>query len=408
MSRKTTNSIALALTASAAALLAPLQASAQYKGPPIKIGVLNDQSSLYADIAGPGGVIAAKLAVEDFGAAAKGMQVEVIGADHQNKADVGAGIARRWWETENVDLVTDVGTSSVGLAVNEVARTLGKAYINTGSATSDLTGKACAPTTIHMTYDTWMLANGTGRAITKQGGKSWFFVTADYAFGHALERDTSEVVKANGGTVVGSIKAPLNTQDFSSFMIQAQASKAQVIGLANAGGDTVNSIRTAGEFGITKNQMLAGLLVFLPDIHALGLKTTQGLTFTTPWYWDLNDATRAFAKKVAAANNGKYPTFNQAGNYSAVYNYLRAVEALGSPKDGKAVIDKMKEIGADDKLFGKWPIRADGRAIHNAYLVQVKKPEESRYPYDYYKVLETIPAEQAFRPMKDGNCPLVK
>ena len=398
-----------ALAAGVSLLALSSTASAQYKGPPIKIGVLNDMSSLYADIAGPGGVAAARLAVEDFGAEKKGMKVEIVFADHQNKPDVGSGIARRWWDTENVDLITDVGTSSVGLAVNEVARTLGKAYINTGSATSDLTGKACAPTTIHMTYDTWMLAHGTGTAIVKQGGKSWFFVTADYAFGHALERDTSEVVKANGGTVLGSVKAPLNAPDFSSFMLQAQGSKAQVIGLANAGGDTVNAIKTAGEFGITRaGQILAGLLVFLPDIHALGLKIAQGLTFTTPWYWDLNDDTRAFAKKVAAANNGKYPSFNQAGNYSAVYNYLRAVEALGSPKDGKAVIDKMKEIGADDKLFGKGPIRADGRAIHPAYLVQVKKPEESKYAYDYYKVLATIPADEAFRPMKDGNCPLVK
>lgn len=408
MNAKNKNATVLALTVGAAVMTAPFQASAEYKGPPIKIGVLNDQSSLYADIAGPGGVIAAQLAVEDFGAAKKGMKVEIISADHQNKADIGAGIARRWWDQEGVDLITDVGTSSVGLAVNEVARTMGKAYINTGSATSDLTGKACAPTTIHMTYDTWMLAHGTGTAIVKQGGKSWFFVTADYAFGHALERDTAAVVKANGGTVLGDVKAPLNTQDFSSFMVQAQASKAQVIGLANAGGDTVNAIKTAGEFGITKTQMLAGLLVFLPDIHALGLKTTQGLTFTTPWYWDLNDDTRAFAKKVAAANKGKYATFNQAGNYSAVYNYLRAVEAVGSPKDGKAIIAKMKEIGADDKLFGKGPIRADGRALHNVYLVQVKKPEESKYPYDYYKVLATIPANEAFRPLKDGGCPLVK
>jgi branched-chain amino acid transport system substrate-binding protein len=385
------------------------QAEAQYKGPPIKIGVMNDMSGPYADISGKGGLWAVKKAIEDFGAAAKGMQVEVVSADHQNKPDVGTTVSRKWYEADGVDLVIDVNTSSVGLAVNEVARSLGKAYVNVGSATSDLTGKSCSPTTVHWAYDTWMLANGTGSAIVKNGGDSWFFVTADYAFGLALERDTEAVVVANGGKVLGKVRAPFPTADFSSFLLQAQASKAKVIGLANAGADTINSIKTAGEFGITQGgQKLAGLLVFLSDIHALGLKTAQGLTFTTPWYHDTNDVNRAFAKEFAAGNDGKFPTFNHAGDYAATIHYLKAVEALGSAKDGKAVIDKMKEMPTDDKLYGKGTIRADGRKIHEVYLVEVKKPEESKAPYDYFKVVATIPADKAFRPLADGNCPLVK
>ena len=401
------NALILALTAGVAIVAAPLQASAEYKGPPIKIGVLNDQSSLYADIAGPGGVIAAKLAVEDFGAAAKGMKVEIISADHQNKADVGAGIARRWWDQEGVDLITDVGTSSVGLAVNEVARSMGKAYINTGSATSDLTGKACAPTTIHMTYDTWMLAHGTGTAIVKQGGKSWFFVTADYAFGHALERDTSAVVKANGGTVLGDVKAPLNTQDFSSFMVQAQASKAQVIGLANAGGDTVNAIKQASEFGITQaGQKLAALLMFVTDVHALGAQTAQGLSLTEAFYWDQNEASRAWSDRFEAQHGAK-PTMVHAGVYSATLHYLAAVEALGSAEDGAAVAGKMKEGSFDDPLFGKSQVRGDGRGIHDMYLYEVKAPDASDGEWDLYELKATIAGEDAFLPMLD-ECDFTK
>ncbi len=401
----------LSLATAAAAVLAAAgqPASAQYKGDPIKIGVMNDMAGAYADIGGKGSVWAAKKAVEDFGAAAKGMKVEVVSADHQNKPDVGASIAGKWLEADGVDMITDVNTSSVGLAVNEVTAKLNKAYVNVGSATSDLSGKACKATTVHWIYDTWMLANGTGSAIVKQGGDSWFFITADYAFGHALEKDTAAVVAANGGKVVGQIRAPFPTADFSSFMLQAQASKAKVIGLANAGTDTINSIKTAGEFGITQSgQQLAGLLVFLSDVHSLGLKTAQGLTFTDPWYWDTSDANRAFAKEFAAANDGKYPTYDHAGVYSATIHYLRAVEALGSAKDGKAVIDKMKAMETDDKLMGKGTIRADGRKTHPVNLVQVKKPEESKYPYDYYKIVATIPADKAFRPMADGGCPLVK
>jgi branched-chain amino acid transport system substrate-binding protein len=384
-------------------------ASAQYKGDPIKIGVMNDMAGAYADIAGKGSVWAAKKAVEDYGAAAKGMKVEIVSADHQNKPDVGSALARKWLESDGVDMITDVNTSSVGLAVNEVTASLNKAYVNVGSATSDLSGKACKATTIHWIYDTWMLANGTGSAIVKNGGDSWFFITADYAFGHALEKDTAAVVTANGGKVLGAIRAPFPTADFSSFMLQAQTSKAKVIGLANAGADTINSIKTAGEFGITTSgQQLAGLLVFLSDVHSLGLKTAQGLTFTDAWYWDTSDANRAFAKEFAAGNDGKYPTYDHAGVYSAVTHYLKAVEALGNAKDGKAVIDKMKAMETDDKLMGKGSVRADGRKIHPVNLVQVKKPEESKYPYDYYKVLATIPADKAFRPMADGGCPLVK
>lgn len=395
--------------AMSALLSATGPAIAQYKGDPIKIGIMNDMAGAYADIAGKGSIWAAKKAIDDYGAAAKGMKVEVVSADHQNKPDVGTTIARKWLESDGVDMIADVNTSSVGLAVNEVTKTLNKAYINVGSATSDLTGKACAATTIHWVYDTWMLANGTGSAIVKQGGDTWFFITADYAFGHALERDTEAVVVKNGGKTLGRVRAPFPTADFSSFMLQAQTSKAKVIGLANAGADTINSIKTAGEFGITQaGQKLAGLLIFISDVHSLGLKTAQGLTFTTPWYWDMNDGSREFAKAFAAGNDGKYPTFDHAGVYSSVLHYLKAVEALGSAKDGKAVIDKMKSMETDDKLFGKGTIRADGRKIHPVFLAEVKKPEESKYAYDYYKILATIPADQAFRPMSEGGCPLVK
>lgn len=384
-------------------------ALAQYKGSTIKIGVLNDMSGPYADIAGMGSVWAAKKAIEDFGAAAKGMKVEVMFADHQNKPDVGSAIARKWIEAEGVDMIIDVPTSSVGLAVNDVVNSLNKTYVNVGSATSDLTGKACRDTTVHWVYDTWMLANGTGSAIVKNGGDSWFFITADYAFGHALEADTAAVVKANGGKVVGGVRAPFPTADFSSFLLQAQASKAKVIGLANAGADTINSIKQAGEFGIVESgQRLAGLLVFITDVHSLGLKVAHGLTFTDAWYWDTSDANRAWAKEYAAGNNGKYPSYTVAGVYSGTIHYLRALEALNGPKDGKAVVAKMKELPTDDKLFGKGTVRADGRKIHDVHLVEVKKPEESKYPYDYYKILATIPADKAFRPLNEGGCPLVK
>jgi len=383
-------------------------AQAQISDGVVKIGVLSDMSSLYADLDGNGSIVAAQMAAEDFGAAAKGIKVEIISADHQNKPDVGSAVARQWFDTDKVDLITGTTNSGVALAVNQVTKDKGKAFIVSGAASSDLTGKACSPNTIHWTYDTWMLANGTGSAIVKTGGDSWFFITADYAFGHALERDTEAVVLKSGGKVLGKVRAPLNTQDFSSYLLQAQASKSKIIGLANAGGDTRNSIKQAAEFGIVKGgQNLAGLLVFIQDVHAMGLNTAQGLIFTETFYWDMNDQTRAFTKRFVQRNKGIYPSMIHAGVYSGVLHYLKAIEALKSD-DGTKVIAKMKEMPTDDPLFGKGTVRADGRKIHPAYLFEVKKPSESKGEWDLYKTRATIPADQAFRPLKDGECPLVK
>ena len=391
-----------------AAALGAGAAQAQISDGIVKIGVLSDMSSLYTDIAGAGSVVAAKMAVEDSGIEKRGYKVEVVSADHLNKPDVGSSIARQWYDTDKVDVIVDVPTSSIALAINEITKEKKKVFLVSGAASSDLTGKACSPNTIHWTYDTWMLANGTGGAIVKTGGDTWYFLTADYAFGLALERDTEAVVLKSGGKVLGKVRHPLNAQDFSSYLLQAQASKAKVIGLANAGGDTTNAIKQAAEFGIVKGgQSLAGLLVFLSDVHALGLPTAQGLIVTNTFYWDTNDQTRAWAKRFAGLNGGKYPTMVHAGVYSAVTHYFKAVEALKSD-DGTKVVAKMKEMPTDDPLFGKGTIRADGRKIHPAYLVEVKKPSESKGPYDYYKVRTTIPADQAFRPMADGGCPLVK
>jgi branched-chain amino acid transport system substrate-binding protein len=396
------------LAAAAALAFAASGAQAQISGNVVKIGILNDQSSLYADLGGQGSVTAAKMAVEDFKAKEKGLNVEVIFADHQNKPDVGTQIANKWIDNEGVDVIVDTPNSGVALAVNEVVRAKNKVFINSGAASSDLTGAKCSPNTVHWTYDTWMLANGTGKAIVKTGGDTWFFITADYAFGHALERDTKAVVEKNGGKVLGDVKVPLNNQDFSSFLLQAQSSKAKIIGLANAGGDTINSIKQASEFGIIKGgQNLAGLLVFLSDVHGIGLDKAQGLILTETFYWDLNDSTRAWSKKFAAANGGKYPTMVQAGVYAGVLHYLKAVAAIKSD-DGAKVVEEMKKLPTDDPLFGKGEIRVDGRKIHNAYLFEVKKPSESKGPYDYYKLRATIPAAEAFRPLKDGGCSLVK
>ena len=382
-------------------------AQAQVSDNVIKIGVMNDQSGTYADLAGPGSVVAARMAVEDFGAAAKGMKVEILVGDHQNKPDVGANIARQWYDVDKVDMIVDVPTSSVVLAVNEVTKQKGKALIVSTGATSDLTGKACNANAIHWTYDTWMLANGTGSAIVKTGGDSWFFLTADYAFGHALEKDTEAVVLKNGGKVLGKVRHPFPSADFSSFLLQAQASKAKVIGLANAGADTTNAIKQGAEFGIVKGgQQFAGLLVFLTDVHSLGLNTAQGLLLTESFYWDLNDQTRAFSKRFGALHKGAMPTMAHAGVYSSVLHYLKAVEAAKTD-DGTKVVAKMKELPTDDPLFGKGVVRADGRKTHPVYLFEVKKPAESKGPWDYYKVRATIPADQAFRPLKDGGCPLV-
>jgi branched-chain amino acid transport system substrate-binding protein len=383
---------------------------AEYRGGTIRIGVLNDQSGLYADIAGTASVWVARKAVEDFGAAAKGMKVEILSGDHQNKPDIGLSIARHWFDVDKVDAIADVPTSSVALAVNEIIRDKNKVFLAVGPATSDLTGKACSPNTVHWIYDTWALANGTGNAIVKRGGDTWFFLTADYAFGHALETDTIAVVEKNGGKVLGKVRHPLNTADFSSFLLQAQASKAKVIGLANAGGDTINSIKQAAEFGIVKGgQSLAGLLVFSSDVNALGLPTAQGLALTETWYWDMNDTNRAWTKRwhEAGAAAGKYPTMIHAGVYAGILHYLKARLALGGDPDGKTITAKMKSMPTDDPLFGKGTVRADGRVIHPAYLFEVKKPAESKYPGDFYKLRATIPADEAFRPLGEGKCPLV-
>jgi len=396
-------------TTVAFAAVALFGTAAQAEDINVKLGVLNDMSSLYADISGPGSVIAAKLAVEDFNPAAHGMKVEIISADHQNKPDVGSNITRQWFDVDHVDAILDVPTSSVALAVSDVTREKNKVFLISGAASSDLTGPKCSPNSVHWTYDTWMLANGTGKALVKTGGDTWFFLTADYAFGHALEHDTAAVVTANGGKVLGAVDHPLNTQDFSSFLLQAQASKAKIIGLANAGGDTINSIKQGAEFGITAGgQQFAGLLVFVTDVQALGLKTAQGLVLTETWYWDMNDANRAWTKRwQAERQGGKFPSMVVAGVYSATLHYLKAVAALKSAADGKAVVNQMKAMPTDDPLFGKGYVRTDGRKIHPAYLFQVKKPEESKYAGDVYNLRATIPAEEAFRPMKDDNCPMV-
>ena len=378
--------------------------------PTFRVGVLNDQAGLYADIAGPGSVEAARMAVEDFQPEKHGFKVEVVAADHQNKADIGSAIARKWFDVEKVDVIADVPTSSVALAVSQIARDKDKAFLIASAGTSDLTGKACTPNNVHWTYDTWSLANGTARAVIASGGKSWYFLTADYAFGQALERDAAEIVKANGGTVVGQVRAPFQTPDFSSFLLQAQQSKADIIALANSGGDTINSLKQAQEFGVTAGgQKMAGLLVFLSDVHAMGLPIAKNLLLTEAFYWDLNDKTREWTKRFAPRNGGKYPTMNQAGTYASVLHWMKAIAAMDKEKahSGAAVVAQMKQLPTDDPLFGKGGIRADGRTIHDMYLFQVKTPQESKYPYDYYKLLSTVPGDKAFRPMADGGCPLV-
>ncbi|TAK41748.1 MAG: ABC transporter substrate-binding protein [Betaproteobacteria bacterium] len=396
------SSIAVGLALSAGA------AQAQISDGVIKIGVMNDQSGTYADLAGPGSVVAARMAVEDFGAAKKGMKVQILVADHQNKPDVGSSIARQWYDVDKVDMIMDVPTSSVVLAVNQVTKEKNKALIVSTGATSDLSGKACTPNSIHWTYDTWALANGTGSAIVKTGGDSWFFLTADYAFGHALEKDTEAVVLKGGGKVLGKVRHPFPSADFSSFLLQAQSSKAKIIGLANAGADTTNAIKQGAEFGIVKGgQQFAGLLVFLTDVHALGLDKAQGLLLTEAFYWDRTPETRAWSQRFGKLHKGAMPTMAQAGVYSATLHYLKAV-AAAKTDDGPKVIAQMKQMPSDDPVFGKGRVRQDGRHVHDMYLFEVKKPSESKGPWDYYKVRATIPAEQAFRPEKDGGCPLVK
>lgn len=377
----------------------------------VKIGVLTDMSGLYSDISGAGAVLATQMAVEDSGLREKGWKIDVISADHQLKPDVTAAIARQWADVENVDAYVDVVASSTALALNPIAVEKNRVHLNSGAATSALTGKSCTPNTVHWAYDTYEVANGTGKAVTKAGGDTWFFITADYAFGVALEGDTRAVVEKNGGKVVGGVKHPLNSSDFSSFLLQAQSSKAKIIGLANAGGDTTNAVKQAAEFGIVQGgQKLASLLLFITDVHSLGLKVANGLQLTESFYWDTNEGTRAFSKRFAARmKNGAMPSMVQAGDYASTLHYLKALEALGgNPHDGAKAVAKMKELPTDDALFGKGVVRADGRKIHPAYLFEVKKPEESKGPWDYYKLVTTIPAEEAFRPLSESDCPLIK
>jgi branched-chain amino acid transport system substrate-binding protein len=392
---------ALALCASAAV--------AQDKN--VKIGVLTDNSGLYSDLGGVGSTLAAQMAIEDSGLAAKGWKIDLISADHQNKPDIATTIARQWIDVEKVDILMDVLNSGVGLAVNNVVKEKNSIMINTGAATSDLTNAQCSPNTIHWVYDTYMLANSTGQALVKAGGDTWFFLTADYAFGAALERDTTAVIVKSGGKVLGSVKHPLNSSDFSSFLLQAQASKAKIVGMANAGGDTTNTIKQASEFGIVAGgQKLAGLLLFITDVHSLGLKVAQGLTFTETFYWDLNDGTRAFSKRFSERMKNKaMPSMVQAGVYSGLVHYFKTLEAMGgNVHDGIKIVDKMKSLPTDDPLFGKGTIRVDGRKITPAYLFEVKKPEESKGPWDYYKLIGTTPGDQAFRPLSESSCSLVK
>jgi branched-chain amino acid transport system substrate-binding protein len=374
----------------------------------VKLGVLNDRSGIYTDLSGEGSVVAARMAVQDFNAESKGIKVEIVSADHQNKPDIASTVASKWFDQENVDVILDVPTSSASLAVSQIARDKNKMLLVSGGGTADLTGSKCSPNTAHWTYDTWALANGTGSAMVKRGSDTWFFLTADYAFGQALERDASAVVTKNGGKVLGSVRHPFPGTDFSSFLLQAQSSGAKVIGLANAGGDTINSIKQAAEFGITQGgQSLAGLLVFISDVNALGLQAAQGLVLTEAFYWDLNNDTRAWSERFAKERNGTRPTMVHAGVYSSVMHYLKGVEATKG-KDSKAVMEWMKKNPTKDVVFGDGQLRQDGRHIHKMYLFEVKKPEESKGAWDYYKVAAEIPAESAFRPMSEGGCELVK
>lgn len=387
------------------ALLVVAAFSAAASSQTLKIGVLNDQSGVQADFAGPGSVIAAKMAVADYGGKAGGMPIEIVVADHQNKADVGANIARKWFDAENVEAIFDVPNSAVALAVSGIAKQKNKVLVVSGGGTSDLTGKECSPNTVHWTYDTWAQANTVGNAVTKSGGDSWFFITVDYAFGYALERDATEAIKSAGGKVLGTVKHPLGTADLSSFLLQGQASGAKVIGLGSAGADTINAVKQAAEFGIVqRGQKLVAMLMVLNDINALGLEASQGLMLSEAFYWDLNDQTRAWAKRFAAQNGGRYPNMVHAGVYASVLHYLKAVDSAKGAKDGVRVVNAMKSIPTNDPLFGKGLVRADGRAIHDMYLFQVKSPAESKGPYDYYKLIKTVPGNSAFRPIAAGGC----
>ena len=382
-------------------------AQAQVSDDVVKIGVINDQSSIYADLSGLGGVEAAKMAIEDFGGSVLGKPIELVSADHQNKADIATNIVTKWIDEDKVDVISDLPNSSAMLAVQDIARRKHRLVLVSTGGTSEFTGKACSPYGIHWTYDTYALAYGTGKYLVQEGGDSWFFLTADYAFGQALEQDTTRFVEAAGGKVLGSVKHPFPNQDFSSYLVQAQASGAKIIALANAGGDTINAIKQAAEFGIVrKGQRLAGLLLFISDVHSLGLEAAQGIVLTTGFYWDYDDATRAWSKRFFERRHAM-PTMAQAGVYSSILHYLKAVQAAGTD-EALAVAAKMRELPIEDFFAKNGRIREDNRMVHDMYLVQVKAPSESKYPWDYYKVLRVIPAEEAFRPLSESECPMVK
>ncbi|MBR0716290.1 ABC transporter substrate-binding protein [Bradyrhizobium liaoningense] len=393
-----------AVGVSALLLAAPAYAQGTNQG--VKIGILNDQSGVYADYGGKWSVEAARMAIEDFGGEVLGQKIELVTADHQNKPDLAVSIARRWYDVENVDMITELTTSSVALAIHELSKEKKKIDIVVGAATSRLTGDACQPYGFHWAYDTHALGVGTGGALTKAGGNTWFFLTADYAFGYALEKDTSDIVTANGGKVVGSVRVPLNSSDFSSFLLQAQSSKAKIVGLANAGLDTTNSIKQAAEFGIVSGgQKLAGLLMTLAEVNGLGLQAAQGLVLTEGYYWDLNDKTRNLGERFLK-RTGRMPSMIHAGTYSSTLSYLKAVKAAGT-KDPDAVAKKLKELPVDDD-FAKGKVLENGRMVHDMYLFEVKKPSESKKPWDYYKLLATVPGDQAFFSAKDSGCPATK
>ena len=398
----------LFIAAAAMALSAGAAHAQQYSDGKVKIGVLTDLSGFYSDLSGKGSVEAAKMAVEDFGGKVNGIPVEVVAADHQNKPDIASAIARKWYDAEGVDAIVGLVNSGAGLAVRQVSREKGKIDINSGAGSTALTNAQCSPTGFHWAYDVYALAVGTGNAVVKEGGDSWYFLTADYAFGHDLENQTAKVVKADGGKVLGDVAHPQNSSDFSSYLLQAQASKAKIIGLANAGGDTINAIKQAKEFGITQGgQKLAGLLVFISDVHALGLDTAQGMLLTTSYYWNRDEASRAFAKRFAARMGGRMPTMVQAGVYSSVLHYLKAVQAAKTDQ-GVKVADEMRALPVHDFFAQNGKVRADGRMVHDMFLAEVKSPAESKYPWDYYKILRTIPGDEAYMPLADSTCPLVK
>ena len=398
------------LAFAAGLFLASLHSSRAAEPPLFRVGVMTDLSGLYADVTGPGSVEAAKLAVQDFNPQAHGFRVEIVAGDHLNKPDVGSTLAQRWLTEDGVDVIADVPTSSVALAVSTIVQQRNKVFLIASAGTSDLTGKACTPNDVHWTYDTWALAKGTAEAVIKQGLRSWYFLTADYAFGQALERDASEVVRANGGQVVGHALAPFQTSDFSSYLIEARSSSAQVVALANSGGDAINAVKQANEFGLRESgKTLVSLLAFISDIHAIGLEAAQGLTLTSAFYWDLNDGTRAWTKRCIQHTGGRYPTMDQAGVYASLTDWMKTVDAMDKTQahDGAAVVARMKQMPTDDPLFGHGSIREDGRTIHDMYLFRVKSPAESHGSYDYYSLVSTIPGAQAFRPLAEGGCPMV-